>query len=227
MPFMQMENISQFIRVAKNMGLKPSDCFDTVDLYKGKDIGKVVMTIHAFGSAVQANVKIYKGPQFGVKLAQANKREFTEEQLRESRAATSKISQGSAGHMERSGITKTGITFGHEAAGGAGSYEISKQITGSAAVMQRSEVAKTGITFGHEAAGGAGSNEITQQITGSAAVMQRSEVSKTGITFGHEAAGGAGSGSDVSKLNFASAAIMERSQVVKAGITFGHDASKS
>ena len=175
-----MENISQFIRVAKNMGLEPSSCFDTVDLYKGNDIGKVVKSIHAFGSAVQANVKSFKGPHLGVKLAQANKRDFTEEQLREGRSATSKLTQGSSAHMERSEVTKQGITFGNTAAGGAGSSEVTKQISGSAGVMQRSEVTKQGITFGNKAAGGAGSSEVTKQISGSAGVMQRSEVTKPG-----------------------------------------------
>jgi len=225
MPFMQMENISQFIRVAKNMGLEPSSCFDTVDLYKGNDIGKVVMSLHAFGSAVQANVKSFKGPHLGVKLAQANKRDFTEEQLREGRSATSKLTQGSAGHMERSEVTKQGITFGNTAAGGAGSSEVTKQISGSAGVMQRSEVTKQGITFGNTAAGGAGSSEVTRATAGSAGVMQRTGVVKTGITFGNEAAGGGSA--EATKATAGSAGTMDRSEVKKGGITFGHDSSRA
>lgn len=182
MPFMQMENISQFIRVAKNMGL--NDCFDTVDLYKGQDIGNVVTSIHAFGSVVQ-KIKSYKGPQLGVKLADANKREFTEEQLREARSAQSKLTLGSSGHMERSTVTKQGITFGNDSVG-TGSNELTKTIIGSSNVMERSEVTKQGITFGNDA-GGSGSGQATSKLTaGSANVMQRQESSRPGITFGHD-----------------------------------------
>ncbi|KAJ8608121.1 hypothetical protein CTAYLR_010252 [Chrysophaeum taylorii] len=214
MPFMQMENISQFIRVAKHMGLKESDCFDTVDLYKGNDIGKVVSTIHAFGSLVQTRGD-YDGPQLGVKFAQANKREFTEEQLREGRTATSKIAQGSAGHMERSEVTKQGITFGNTAAGGAGSSEVTKTTAGSAGIMQRSSIKKQGITFGNEAAGGAGSSEVTRATAGSAGVMERAEIKKQGITFGHDHAGEAEDSADLSKTTAGSAGIMERTDIKK------------
>ncbi|EGB06553.1 hypothetical protein AURANDRAFT_29136, partial [Aureococcus anophagefferens] len=82
MPFKQMENISLFIRGIKKLGVHDSDCFDTNDLYKGQDIGKVVQCVHSLGSVVQKRCKDYAGPQLGVKLADANKREFTEDQLK-------------------------------------------------------------------------------------------------------------------------------------------------
>jgi len=232
MPFMQMENISQFIRVAKHVGLKPSDCFDTVDLYNGRDIGKVVQTIHALGSHVQTHLTGYTGPQLGVKLAQKNVRDFTPAQLAASKAATSKISQGSRDTMDRNEVTRAGITFGHDHAGGSGATNATTKLTaGSAAVMERAAVQKTGITFGHDMAGSGGKTDAslvgTRATAGSAAVMERSEVRKAGITFGHDHAGGSGAADATSKLTTGSADVMERAPVHKPGITFGHDVTTS
>mmetsp|Transcript_26274 Transcript_26274/g.84992 ORF Transcript_26274/g.84992 Transcript_26274/m.84992 type:complete len:227 (+) Transcript_26274:97-777(+) len=151
MPFVQMENISSFLRAAKALGVKESDCFDTVDLYNGQDIGKVIQTIHALGSHVQTH-GIYDGPRLGVKYASKNKREFTADQLaKEAGLATSKINMGSAGYMERSEVSKQGITFGNASVGAGATNEVSKTIAGSAGVMDRPEIKKPGITFGHDA----------------------------------------------------------------------------
>ena len=186
MPFMQMENISNFLRVIKAMGVPEESCFDTVDLFKGSDIGKVVQTVHAFGSHVQTNYKKYTGPQLGVKLASQNKREFTAEQLAHAKVATSKINQGSSNTMERSEISKQGITFGNASSGAGDTNEISKAIAGSATVMERSEVSRPGITFGHDSAGGSGAADAANLTSGSATIMERSEVMRSGITFGHD-----------------------------------------
>lgn len=220
--FHQMENISHFIRVAKNMGCK--DIFDTVDLYNGRDIGKVVTGMHAFGSAVQANVKSYNGPQFGVKIAKANKREFTEEQLKASRAATSKINQGSAEHMQRTHIYKTGITFGNEAGGSGDTSILPRNMEGSSGVMERTGVIKTGITFGNDAGGSGDTRTIPRSMEGSAGVMERPEIKKSGITFGNDA-GGAGDTSTIPRNMEGSAGVMERTGVIKTGITFGNEAA--
>ena len=59
---------------------------------------------------------------------------------------------GSAGTMERSEATKSGITMGNEHAGaGAASSEMSAVAMGSAGTMERSEATKSGITMGNEA----------------------------------------------------------------------------
>eukprot|EP00633_Aureoumbra_lagunensis_P001000 CAMPEP_0197302754 /NCGR_PEP_ID=MMETSP0890-20130614/51246_1 /TAXON_ID=44058 ORGANISM="Aureoumbra lagunensis, Strain CCMP1510" /NCGR_SAMPLE_ID=MMETSP0890 /ASSEMBLY_ACC=CAM_ASM_000533 /LENGTH=296 /DNA_ID=CAMNT_0042782441 /DNA_START=76 /DNA_END=966 /DNA_ORIENTATION=+ len=222
MPFVQMENISSFIRAIKALGVKPESCFDTVDLYKGQDIAKVIQTIHAFGSVVQTNIKSYNGPQLGVKLSQENKRNFTAEQLAASKMATSKVSQGSAEYMQRSEVLQPGITFGNKYVGGAGSNEVSKATAGSAGIMQRSEIQKPGITFGNSAAG-TGATDVPSVAT-SGLISKRDEPSKPGITFGHASAGGSGSNEVSSKLN--SGLISSSPEAsAKPGITFGHDAS--
>ncbi|KAG0008499.1 hypothetical protein BGZ80_003367 [Entomortierella chlamydospora] len=43
--FDQMENISNFLNAAKQLGVQSSDLFQTVDLYEGKDMTQVVSTI--------------------------------------------------------------------------------------------------------------------------------------------------------------------------------------
>ena len=58
------------------------------------------------------------------------------------------LRHASAGVMERSNVTQTGITFGNNQAG-AGTAELTAQTAGSAGVMERSGVQKTGITFGN------------------------------------------------------------------------------
>lgn len=40
--FKQMENISNFIRACRELGVKEYSLFETVDLYEGKDVGLVV-----------------------------------------------------------------------------------------------------------------------------------------------------------------------------------------
>mmetsp|Transcript_27250 Transcript_27250/g.83662 ORF Transcript_27250/g.83662 Transcript_27250/m.83662 type:complete len:302 (-) Transcript_27250:413-1318(-) len=226
MPFMQMENVSSFVRAVKAFGVNESDCFDTVDLYNGQDIGKVVQTMYAFGSHIKSR-GLYDGPQIGVKLASANPREFTEAQLVESaKKANSKINQGSAATMERTEVSKTGITFGNTILGAGATNEVSKTIAGSSVVMRRPEVCKPGITFGHDYAGGAGSVADIPKTT-AAAPMARVESKKYGITFGHESAGGAGSTSSPSKLTTGSAGVMQRNEPSKPGITFGHDSTAS
>ena len=221
MPFKQMENISLFIRGIKKLGVHDSDCFDTNDLFKGQDIGKVIQCVHSLGAVAQKRVKEFAGPHLGVKLADANKREFTEDQLKEARAATSKLTGGSAATMERAEVLKSGITMGNTYSGD-GSAEASKLTGGSAATMERAEIIKSGITMGNTYSGD-GSSDASKLTGGSAATMERAEIIKSGITMGNTYSG---DGSDeMSKMTIGSASTMERSDVIKHGITFGNDSS--
>ncbi|KAJ2655596.1 Protein kinase of the Mitotic Exit Network [Coemansia sp. RSA 1200] len=45
LPFTQMENISNFLAAAQKLGLDSADLFQTVDLYEGKNMPRVVMTL--------------------------------------------------------------------------------------------------------------------------------------------------------------------------------------
>ncbi|KAJ2747813.1 Protein kinase of the Mitotic Exit Network [Coemansia sp. BCRC 34301] len=45
LPFTQMENIGNFLAAARKLGLESSDLFQTVDLYEGKNMPRVIMTL--------------------------------------------------------------------------------------------------------------------------------------------------------------------------------------
>lgn len=83
--FKQMEQISQFLTASENYGVNKTDIFQTVDLWEGKDLAAVQRTLMALGSiAVTKNDGHYQGdPKWFHKKAQENKREFTDEQLRQ------------------------------------------------------------------------------------------------------------------------------------------------
>ena len=56
MPFVQMENISHFLRVCQEhpLGLPPHDVFLTVDLYESKDPAQVLQCVEAFSRRANA-----------------------------------------------------------------------------------------------------------------------------------------------------------------------------
>ena len=158
-------------------------------------MAKVIQCLHAFGGAVQKE-GIYNGPTLGTAIADKNKREFTPEQLAAGKAGGTLINAGSSAQMERSGVVKTGITFGNDNAGSGDAAATTAVSQGSAGVMDRSGVTKSGITFGNDNAGSGDAGSTTAASQGSAGVMDRSEVGKTGITFGSEQGGVEGGGGD-------------------------------
>ena len=95
MPFKQMENIGNFLGACSKLGLQAHDSFQTVDLYEGKNMGAVVNAIHRLGSLAQK--RGFEGPTLGVKEADANKREFTEEQMLAAKGTTTFLGKGSHG----------------------------------------------------------------------------------------------------------------------------------
>ncbi|KAL6463211.1 hypothetical protein MHYP_G00276020 [Metynnis hypsauchen] len=85
MAFKQMEQISQFLTAAEKYGVTKSDVFQTVDLWEGKDLAAVQMTLMSLGSlAVTKTDGCYRGdPNWFHRKAQENKRDFSEDQLKE------------------------------------------------------------------------------------------------------------------------------------------------
>lgn len=77
----EYENISFFLSACTDYGIDKNDLFQTVDLYEGQNLPQVQMTIFKVGG--MAKKKGFAGPCIGVKVADVNKRDFTEEQLRE------------------------------------------------------------------------------------------------------------------------------------------------
>ena len=102
MPFVQMENINSFLVACKQFGVPDSDLFMTVDLFESKNMGQVVQTIHALGRHSQ-RVSGFSGPYIGSKLASANQRNFTEEQLRQGESTLPLQTSGSHGNANASG----------------------------------------------------------------------------------------------------------------------------
>ncbi|CAM9634144.1 unnamed protein product, partial [Ectocarpus sp. 12 AP-2014] len=67
MPFKQMENVSNFLKACRAVGVAEHSLFETVDLYEGKDLGLVVRCLHALGQTVQKSCPEYNGPRLGIK----------------------------------------------------------------------------------------------------------------------------------------------------------------
>jgi len=198
MPFKQMENISNFLKGARALGVNEHDLFETVDLFEAKDLGVVVMCIHALGRAAQKS-GLGGGHILGAKESTQNVRVFSEAQKRQSRldAGVTKLSMGSSQTMDRTYIsTNNSNTFGADTVGTGSSSAVSKLNQGSSGIMQRSEVSTSNnITFGAEKAGTGSSNVVSKVSEGSSGVMQRSEISTSNnITFGAEKSGGGDGG---------------------------------
>ncbi|KAM7538582.1 hypothetical protein Aperf_G00000053549 [Anoplocephala perfoliata] len=107
MAFKIMENISAFLEGIKAYGVPTADLFQTVDLFEKKDIASVTKTIFALGRTCQTHPE-FTGPTLGPKLATENKREFTEEQLREGQNVVS-LQYGS-----NKGASQAGLNMGKQ-----------------------------------------------------------------------------------------------------------------
>ncbi|CAL9697986.1 unnamed protein product [Knipowitschia caucasica] len=110
MAFKQMEKISQFLQAAEAYGVTTTDIFQTVDLWEGKDLAAVQRTLMALGSlAVTKDDGQYKGDHdWFHKKSQGNKREFTEEQLRQGQSLIG-LQMGSNRGASQSGMTGYGM----------------------------------------------------------------------------------------------------------------------
>lgn len=102
--FALRENVAQFQAAAKAYGVPDNELFQTVDLFEKKNIPQVTLAIHALGRYAQKNG--FNGPVLGVKMSEANRREFTEEQLRAGEATIGL----QAGFNK--GANQSGINFG-------------------------------------------------------------------------------------------------------------------
>jgi len=83
MAFKQMENISKFLEAIEQYGVLRQDKFQTVDLFEGQNLMQVYFCLIQLSS--KSLSKGFQGPSIGVKLAEANKRDFDENKLREGR----------------------------------------------------------------------------------------------------------------------------------------------
>jgi len=107
MDFKMMENIETFQKACKAYGVPQRELFQTVDLWERKDIQAVTKCIFALGRAAAKHPE-YTGPSLGPKEAEANVREFTEEQLRAGEGHIG-LQAGFAG-----GASQAGQSFGKQ-----------------------------------------------------------------------------------------------------------------
>merc|ERR1712168_194993 len=74
------ENISFFLKWARNYGLQEADSFQTASLFDGGNLAQVQMALYKVGSIAKS--KNFSGPTIGVVVSSGNKRTFTAEQLK-------------------------------------------------------------------------------------------------------------------------------------------------
>lgn len=71
LPFLQMENISNFLQASQKLGIPSSDLFQTVDLFEGKDMNQVMICVLSLARVVNgkpftANFKRRNSPKEGI-----------------------------------------------------------------------------------------------------------------------------------------------------------------
>ncbi|KAL6462796.1 hypothetical protein MHYP_G00292180 [Metynnis hypsauchen] len=110
MAFKQMEKISQFLQAAEAYGVITTDIFQTVDLWEGKDMAAVQRTLMALGSvALTKDDGHYRGNRdWFHKKSQSNRREFSEEQLRQGQNLIG-LQMGSNRGASQAGMTGYGM----------------------------------------------------------------------------------------------------------------------
>lgn len=102
--FQLMENIAAYQKAVKKYGVPQEEIFQTADLFEARNVKQVALSLFCLGRT--ANNKGFDGPVLGPKMADANKREFTEEQLAEAKNTVS-LQYGS-----NKGATAAGVSMG-------------------------------------------------------------------------------------------------------------------
>jgi len=106
-PFKQRENVEMFLKGCEAYGLKSQDLFQVNDLYEHKNLYMVVDCLFALGGLAQK--KGFQGPQLGVKVADENKRLFSQDQLMESQRIIG-LQYGTNKGASQAGMTAYGTT---------------------------------------------------------------------------------------------------------------------
>lgn len=222
MPFKQMENISNFIKACRKIGVAEHALFTTADLYERGNIGNVINGIMGFSSAAsKINPKV---PTFGAKLATSRKVDPKQWAGKE-HFGVSKLMEGSSRTMERTKLdVSNNIAFGKEMLGDS-LGGTSRLMEGSSRTMERSHIDKTNdIAFGKQMLGDSRSAGVTTKLMeGSSKIMGRSHIDQTNdISFGSKFGGGLGRTGASTKLMQGSSKIMGRSHIDQSNdIGFG------
>ncbi|GAB1603195.1 calponin-2-like [Argonauta hians] len=79
-PFKQMENIETFLKACKAYGVPDNSCFQTVDLFEGRNMAMVIATVLQLGTEAQRHN--FNGPHCGPKPYETQKFSFDPQVLR-------------------------------------------------------------------------------------------------------------------------------------------------
>jgi len=171
MAFTQRENIVNYLNACKKLGMRDTDCFVSQDLFEGDNMVAVIDQIYALG-ALSRKTDGFDGPYFGVKFADENKREFTEEQIKAGKKFVPLQNAGSIAVEKSKGTdkivmyAKAGTELGKSKGG------ISQQNAGSIAVDKgkgTDKIVKYGLV-GQNMGESVDKSGISQQNAGSIAV---------------------------------------------------------
>lgn len=99
MPFMQRENIANYLQAFVALGGKEVDKFVTQNLYEGDNLVIVVDNLFALG-ALSMKVPGFQGPYLGVKHSDENIREFSSDVLAKAKSAVPRANVGSYGFQD-------------------------------------------------------------------------------------------------------------------------------
>jgi len=106
--FALMENIEAFQKAVVAYGVPEEEKFQTVDLFEARNVKAVVKCLMALGRTAQD--KGYDGPVIGPKMSHGNKREFSEEQIRQGRDAHLSLQYSGS----NKGASQAGISMGKQ-----------------------------------------------------------------------------------------------------------------
>lgn len=102
----QVETVGVFLGGCRNYGMQEKDLFVSLDLQELRNKNMVIASLFSLGRTAQKNE--YDGPVLGPKEAEANPREFTEEQLREGKNVVNTRQMGTNEVASQAGMTPYG-----------------------------------------------------------------------------------------------------------------------
>lgn len=79
-----MENIQAFLSAIKKYGVSDEEVFQTPDLFEARNLSQVTLCLYALARTTQKHAE-FTGPKMGPKMATENKRNFSDEQIRQGR----------------------------------------------------------------------------------------------------------------------------------------------
>ena len=96
-------------KAVKTYGVPDEEIFQTPDLFEGKNIPQVTVCLYALGRTTQKHPD-YSGPQIGPKMSQENRRNFSQEQIRQGRDAHLSLQAGTNKGASQAGLGGMGNT---------------------------------------------------------------------------------------------------------------------